>query len=107
MKKLVRDNIPTILTKNNLIYKTKTLIDDRQFMQALQEKLVEEMEEFIEASNRQVDHEAKEELADILEVIDALCKFKKYDRNEIEAYRLKKKSEKGGFDKRIFLILED
>ena len=84
MKKLVRDNIPAILKKNNQPYKIKRLIDDQQYMSALHQKLIEEVGEFVEASNHEGDKKVKEELADVLEVIYTLCQFKNYDRNEIE-----------------------
>ena len=107
MKKLVRDNIPAILKKNNLVYKAKVLINDRHYLSALHEKLIEEVDELIEASNTKPDEKVKEEVADVLEVVNALCQLKNYDLNEIETYRLRKKEQKGGFEKRIFLFLED
>jgi len=79
------------------------LIDDQQYLLALHKKLIEEVDEFIEASNNQDDEKTKEELADVLEVIDALCQLKNYNSDEIEALRQKKKSERGGFSKRILL----
>jgi len=107
MKKLVRDKIPEILVKKNRDHKTKTLTDDQQYLLALHDKLIEEVDEFIQASSSKDDERTKEELADVLEVIDALYKLKNYDANEIEALRLKKKSERGGFSKRVLLVLED
>jgi len=81
------------------------LIDDQQYLLALHKKLIEEVDEFIEASNNQDDEKTKEELADVLEVIGALYQLKNYDQKEIEALRLKKKDERGGFSKRILLTL--
>ena len=107
MKKLVRDKIPEILTEKNRNHKIETLTDDQQYLSALHEKLTEEVGEFIQASNNQDDEKTKEELADLLEVIDALYQLKNYDQREIEAVRLKKKSELGGFGRRILLFLED
>lgn len=107
MKKLVRDKIPEILIKKNREHKTETLLDDQQYLSASHKKLVEEVDELIQASTGQDEQKTKEELADVLEVIDTLCQLKSYDAHEIEALRLKKKEQRGGFEKRFLLILED
>jgi len=62
----------------------------------LKEKLREEVNEFFQDSN-------EEELADILEVLDAICGFKKIDRKALEILRKKKAAERGGFKGRIIL----
>jgi predicted house-cleaning noncanonical NTP pyrophosphatase (MazG superfamily) len=62
----------------------------------LKQKLKEEVEEFLKTPN-------KEELADILEVIYAICDFKKIEKKELEKLRKKKIKERGGFKKRIIL----
>jgi len=45
----------------------------------------------------------EEELADILEVINAICDFKKINKKELELIRKKKTKERGGFKERIIL----
>ena len=93
MPKLVRDKIPEIIKHN--AQKSKTHIaNDTEYWQKLKEKLREECDEFIEAEN-------EEELADILEVIDAIIKCKKF--KSVEKIKLKKFKERGGFQKRIIL----
>ena len=42
-------------------------------------------------------------MADILEVIEAICDFKGFDRKELETVREKKVRERGWFKKRIIL----
>jgi len=102
MFKLVRDKIPEIIKANHKNPEIKVVENDRDYFAALNEKLLEEVNEFIEASCKG-DKVAMEEIADILEVIESICKFKKYDRQLIENYKLQKKKERGGFDNRIML----
>jgi predicted house-cleaning noncanonical NTP pyrophosphatase (MazG superfamily) len=60
------------------------------------EKLQEEVLEFLQA-------ESMEELADILEVIDAICEHKNFNKTELEKIKGVKFQEKGGFKKKIIL----
>lgn len=97
IKKLVRDNIPEIIEKNGKkpIY---YLIDDNmRYFDLLAQKLNEEVAEY---------HESKsiEELADILEVIIALCEAEGYTLEDLKTVYQRKHDERGGFSKGIFLI---
>jgi predicted house-cleaning noncanonical NTP pyrophosphatase (MazG superfamily) len=98
--KLVRDLIPDIIEKSG---KTCTIriLDDSEYVEALQEKFVEEFEEYKQATNRQ---QALEELADLLEILYAFASYHGATKEELEAIRRKKAEERGGFQKRIFLI---
>ena len=69
---------------------------DDEYWQKLKEKLLEETNEFMKDSNA-------EELADILEVINALCEYKKIDKKQLELLRKKKAQERGGFKDKIIL----
>jgi len=93
--KLVRDRIPEIINE-----KGSTAIvhiaDKDEYWQKLQEKLGEEYEEFIKDPN-------VEELADILEVIHAICDYKKIKLQDLEAARIQKAEKRGAFTKRIIL----
>ena len=82
--KLVRDKIPGIIKKKGetSIFHTA---NKKEYWEGLKQKLKEEVEEFLRKPN-------EEELADILEVIYAICEFKKI-----------KKKERGGFEKKIIL----
>jgi predicted house-cleaning noncanonical NTP pyrophosphatase (MazG superfamily) len=42
-------------------------------------------------------------MADILEVIDAIFNYKKFDEQELERVKEKKVNERGGFDDKIIL----
>ncbi len=93
--KLVRDRIPDILKQKNQLatYHTAT---QEEYWQKLKEKLQEEVDEFTR-------DETPEELADILEVIDALIAYKTWSMTEIQDTKEKKKVDRGGFADRIIL----
>ncbi len=92
-EKLVRDGIPAILDKKGIPYE-KRIASDAEYRTELIKKLVEEAAEFAEQGD-------PEELADVLEVIEALRKLPEYV--DAETLRLVKREERGGFDERIIL----
>lgn len=95
MPKLVRDLIPKIMEKYN--HKgTFHIADEIEYANRLLEKLSEETDEY-----RQ--NPCLEELCDILEVLYALSDHQGYTRNELEAARIKKFNERGGFKNRIVM----
>ena len=91
--KLVRDKIPEILDGKNIPYKKRIASDD-EYRVELIKKLEEEIKEFSTEGN-------PEELADVMEVVEALKKLTEY--REVENIRKRKLKEKGGFEKRIIL----
>lgn len=93
--KLVRDRIPEIIIGKGGKPVTHTA-DDLEYWEKLKEKLQEEVAEFSE-------NEVIEEMADILEVIDAMCDYKNFDREAVEAARQRKAKERGSFIKKIIL----
>ena len=93
--KLVRDKIPEIIKRKGSIPITHIASDD-EYWQKLKEKLQEEIDEFMKDSN-------EEELADILEVVYAICDYMKIDKKELELLRKKKAEERGGFKDKIIL----
>jgi len=93
--KLVRDKIPDIIKKKG----GKAIVHiatDKEFWIKLKEKLDEEIKEFNKA-------ESVEEMADILEVLNAIIRFKRFNTKTLETVRLKKLKERGGFKKKIIL----
>ena len=94
--KLVRDRIPEIIEKNGQIAYTRILTDVK-YKNALEEKLKEEVNEYI--SDNSI-----EELADILEVLDAIVQSSKYSWKEVMDAKASKREQKGGFGKRVFLL---
>ena len=94
--KAVRDRIPEIIKESGHDCNVKTLSDE-EFLIKLEEKLVEEVEEYQESKS-------VEELADILEVIHRICEIKGMTNNQLEELRLEKSKTRGGFKKNLFLI---
>lgn len=99
--KAVRDRIPEILGRSGSEFKVKEL-SDLNFLHELENKLKEEIEEYLE--NREL-----EELTDLLEIIHRIAELRGSSIAELEALRLRKKEEKGGFEKNLILfkVLED
>ncbi|OZU89634.1 phosphoribosyl-ATP pyrophosphohydrolase [Virgibacillus indicus] len=98
--KLVRDRIPEIIKKSGKELKTETLNQDRYILE-LKKKLYEEVEEYQTAATNE---DAKEELADVLELMHALACVHGSSIEEVDKIREEKATKRGGFDDKIFLI---
>ena len=94
--KLVRDKIPHIIEEKGLVPITY-IADDEEYWNSLKNKLIEEVEEFLEETN------IWEELADVIEVIYAILAFKWISLEDLEQIRLNKKEERGWFENKIIL----
>lgn len=93
--KLVRDKIPQIIQLEGKLCTFRKL-DEQRYVIELRKKLEEEIKEYL-------DNPCEEELADIVEVIDALLQKDGRTFSEILRLKEKKKEERGGFTDRIFL----
>lgn len=93
--KLVRDKIPQRI-KDNGCMPVVHAASDEEYWTKLKEKLQEEVGEFI-------DNPSEEELADILEVIHAISKFRGITSEALEAKRRGKARERGAFRDRLIL----
>lgn len=93
--KLVRDKIPEIIKQKAEVPVTH-IADDEEYWQKLKEKLKEEVDEFLKDGN-------EEELVDILEIIHAICDFKRIDEQKLELLRMNKAEERGIFKDKIIL----
>lgn len=93
--KLVRDKIPEIVEASGNTCVTEILSDDA-YIRALDNKLNEELAEYQQSKSL-------EELADLLEVMDAVVKARGYTWDDLTRVRKEKRVHRGGFDKRIFL----
>jgi len=91
--KLVRDKIPQILDAKLVSYEQR-IASPKEYKAELIRKLGEEVGEFTQACD-------PEELADVLEVIEALKKLPEF--KDAEELKRKKFEDRGGFDKRIIL----
>ena len=93
--KLVRDKIPEIIEVDGITCKTR-ILSDEEYIDSLEAKLNEEVAEYQADKNL-------EEMADVLEVLQAICVARGYSLEELDAMRLKKADERGGFAEKIFL----
>lgn len=98
MEKLVRDKIPDIIKANGQVPVVRTAYTDEEYAAYLKKKLLEEIEEFYCARDNL--HRV-EEMADLLEVINAIMGFYGLAAEEVELLRQKKFAQRGGFSKRI------
>ena len=96
INKLVRDHIPEICKRNGQTPETK-ILDDESYTSALKAKLCEEVEEYL--SDRSI-----EELADIIEVIEALAENQGSSLAEIMELKKQKQKKNGAFKDKIYLI---
>lgn len=95
-KKAVRDKIPDIIKADGKTCEFRVL-DDTNFLQELNKKLCEEINEYRNSGSI-------EEIADILEVAYRIAELKGFDKKEIERIRKKKNLKNGNFSKNIFLL---
>jgi len=93
--KLVRDKIPENIRRKGEKAITH-IASEAEYWQKLKEKLSEEVAEF----NKD---ESMEEFADLLEVVDAIADYKKFDKTEVNKVKEKKAIEKGKFKNRVIL----
>ncbi len=98
VEKLIRDKLPAIMRGQGLAVFDRRL-DDADFDASLRTKLLEEAAEAQAAADRE---ELAGELADLAEVILALGALHGLSAADIEARRLAKRDERGGFDARVF-----
>ncbi len=93
--KLIRDRIPEIIERSE----KKAVVEkvsDNEYISRLNEKLGEELREYLES-------QSVEELADLVEVIYAILDSKKVSIKEFEEIRLHKATERGAFKERLVL----
>ncbi len=94
--KLVRDNIPKIIADNGEKANTY-ILDDEQYIIELKKKLREEVNEYFESDELV-------ELADILEVVDALASAAGNSFADVLDLKKKKALQNGAFNEKIFLV---
>ena len=97
--KLIRDKIPQIIEFTGKEYEVKVL-DDEEYLEMLNLKLQEELDEYNSAS----EEEMVSELADLVEVVYGVLKHKGVSIEDFEKVRLKKREERGSFDKKLMLV---
>ena len=97
--KLVRDRIPEIISKSGIEYQTITL-SEQEYQQALRQKLIEEAQEAATANNADL----VIEIADLLEVVDALLKSYEISHHKVLLEQDKQRASKGDFDNKTMLL---
>ena len=93
--KLVRDHIPEMIELAGKTCIVEILVDAR-YLEMLDAKLNEELAEYQESKSL-------EELADLLEVMQAVVQARGWTREELDQVRQEKAAERGGFEKKILL----
>ena len=95
--KLVRDNIPKIITdQDNQSCEYYTIEDEDEYFKYLVKKVVEEINEFFQTPT-------SEEMADVMEVLETIIQLKNINQDVVETTRLNKFIKKGGFKKKYVL----
>lgn len=92
--KLVRDKIPQIILNDGKTPITRILSDD-EYLVELDKKLSEEVQEY------QAD-KSIEEMADVLEVLFAICEARGYTIEELIEVCDEKREKRGAFKQKIF-----
>lgn len=94
--KLVRDKIPAIIERSGKTCRTQ-ILDDAAYLQHLDEKLTEELAEYQESKSL-------EELADLLEVMEAVVTARGYTWEQLQSVKADKRAARGGFADKILLL---
>ena len=94
-KKFVRDNIPDICIANNQKPKYRVL-NDNEYKTALNRKLKEETKEYIRSGDIR-------ELADILEVVEAIAVLQGSTFDDVLKIKKLKANKNGKFEKKYYL----
>jgi len=98
--KLWRDLMPEKAEAQGSVLEIKSLSDEAYDME-LRNKLREEAVEVYSAGSRA---ELVEELADVLEVIDAILVCQQISKDELLRVQAQKKESKGGFQDRKYIV---
>ncbi|MGG2093411.1 nucleoside triphosphate pyrophosphohydrolase [Bacillus sp. S13(2024)] len=98
--KLVRDRIPEMIESNGKTFTTRTL-NEKEYIEEVCKKTGEELAEYVEAET--LEHKI-EELADLLELVNALAQYEGVALEDVEKVRKEKEEKRGGFGGRIFLL---
>ena len=106
--KLVRDKMIDIY-KNDVENKISAsnysvkYLSQKDTLDKLKDKLLEEVQEVFEAYDKDDKSHLKEEIADVIEVIDAILYHNGVSLDEVFKIRDIKKEQRGGFEKGLYL----
>jgi len=99
--KLVRDKVPELIEATGKKVKTSTVHSRNSLLYALLSKLREETEELAKAEGPE---NAKDEIADVLEVLEAIADYHNIKWSLVKRHQRKKAIERGGFERHIILL---
>jgi predicted house-cleaning noncanonical NTP pyrophosphatase (MazG superfamily) len=99
LNKLVRDEAATQWADRGIIMQSRILSDDEKFLEAVIEKMIEELQEMLSAGTYE---ELIEEVGDFEEMIGEFKKITALTQDVVDAVHAKKVTTKGGHTKRIF-----
>ena len=94
--KLVRDDIPEIIKKDNKTPITRILENNEEYARELNRKLQEEVNEYIDSGDVM-------ELVDLGEVMHAILELREVSIDKYQELRKEKLEKRGSFKKRVFL----
>jgi len=97
--KLVRDRIPEIIISGGSVPNVKKL-NKKDYQLELKKKFIEESKELVKSNKKT---EVLNELSDIYELLISTAKQYKTELTNIRKVALKKRKNRGGFEKRLFL----
>lgn len=97
--KLVRDRIPDVIMASGKQPVTD-ILPEQEVGMALDCKLQEEVQEYLESHSI-------EEMADVLEVLHGIAFHMNISWEAVEQERIRKRNERGGFEKGIRLLRVD
>jgi predicted house-cleaning noncanonical NTP pyrophosphatase (MazG superfamily) len=97
-KKLVRDRIPEIILSKGETPITR-ILSDAEYKEELEKKLHEEYLEVLDAAG----DSRIEELADMLEVMEALASVENKTLEDVLSVKAKKQEKRGAFKDKIYL----
>ena len=100
INKLVRDYIPSVIADSGSKVTFHAVKDNEGFQDLLRDKLVEEATEF---ANAKTEENIIEELADVMEVVEAIMAIFGIHPGDIEQKKRDKILAKGGFHKGYIL----
>jgi predicted house-cleaning noncanonical NTP pyrophosphatase (MazG superfamily) len=98
-QKLVRDNTQERLEKRGIIVHAHQL-DNVKYEVELRKKLLEEADEVARASSV---GELIAEIADVCEVIEAICRLHNIAKTEIDQVRQEMRDTRGGFEQQVYI----
>jgi predicted house-cleaning noncanonical NTP pyrophosphatase (MazG superfamily) len=106
--KLVRDRMIDIYKDDVAKRITATdysvrYLEPEETLELLKDKLLEESKEVFEVYDQEDKTDLKEELADVIEVIDAILYHNGIELDEVLKIRDQKKAKRGGFEEGLYL----